>query len=295
MANNTGETSGNNLLPLGEAPVTHPLDDRYLYYRITEADNPELVHEAWRMHGVGYAAAGFVEQSALGEDGLPTRIDKARGDNVDYYLTLSRDPNRPGEGATMRKIHVREGETFRDLPAFQLTKDTIYDEDIAYLESITPQTRLKEISAMARTSADPMSMYEIIRQITREAYGKNEVWFFGIVVDTLDYHLVPNLGVLNFQVIGGEARIDDDRVKKNVRLQPVLFHPDKFLTNMLKSRERATNPASRRRLDRSLGFFLHSLPPEQLAPEIIKALAKAHLAGIATRQAFRAADNEETL
>jgi hypothetical protein len=264
-------------MPLGAGDVlpsfTQPRQDKYRHVSFHEQNNPILAEEAWRIHTDGYHSHGFVSDEALdpvtgvlGED-----IDKSRGRFVEYHIAFN--PKKPADRATLRIDGLAPGGTYKDLPAYQLCKDTLSPEGAKLLDSITHQDRrVKEIAAMA-TSAQghPMGVYEIIRKVIQDEIGKDEVWMFSIVSTTFQ-SLVQNFGSDNFNVIGEDASIADDRVNSELRLRPTVLYPDKFIDNILGSFNKLGNePKEARdklRLARSLLFITEGLHPGQMSEDV---------------------------
>lgn len=253
----------------GEATLIR--NDRYVHETVTEQSDPETVRESWRIHAEGYHTAGFVSDDAITVDGsLAEAIDKSRGEHTDYYI--ARNPDNPEDVATMRKVNLAVGETCEDLPAFQLCKDGLTQESLSFLENLKdPDTRLKEISALAITSkGSPIGAHEIFRRVIQEALGKNEVWLFSIVSSTYS-SLAKNFSELNLRVIGDDATIDDPRVSKEISLKPVIVNPNRFIDNLLISFYNAENAIDRTRYKRSFLFFTDGLDREQMSSRVYDA------------------------
>lgn len=242
-----------------ETQILSPLADRYLHKSFTEKSDPDLVKTALRIHAAGYLSMGFINRSAITEEGvLAEDIDKTRGENVDYFLTVN--PLNSVDFATLRIINIPSNRDYTFLPAYQLCMDKLTDSGLQLLQNVPNQVRsLKEIAALARTkNSSPLSIFESFRNVIQTSIGKNELWFFSIVSSTLDI-LVHNLGEHSFQVIGEDVAIDDERINPKVRLRPVLFRPDDFLTTMLKDYDAAENPKTKHRILRNFMFFNYGL------------------------------------
>ena len=243
-------------------PVVMP--DKYYHFLETEESNPELAKAAWQIHAEGYIAMGFVKPEAITEEGfLPADIDKARGSNVNYMLALSSE--NQDDCATMRVVSVPEGGSFRDLPAYGLTRDILPDESLSLLEELEDQGRaIKEISALARSrAASPASIFELFRKSIHEALGKDEAWFFTMVSSTHET-LIPRLTSENFQVLGDDVKIDDERVGEGIALRPLMLRPDEFIENIYRGYLNAGNEVDKRRLAKSLIFYTDGLAKEQM-------------------------------
>lgn len=248
--------------------------DTYFIQYFTEDSNADLAKKAWEVHGEGYVNEGFVAEDALLDDGaLPTDIDKARGQNVEYYLATGREVTRqdgsPAERATMRKINIPEGERVSSLPAFQLCKDTLYPEYRDYLESIeNPAGTVKEIAALARTKeASPMAVFELLRDGLQDSLGEDgEIWFFSIVSQTYD-SMVENFGPDAVKQIGEPVSLDDLRVNDEVKLVPAMVNTTTFIDQLRSTIEATTDSKRFKQLTRSFMFFTEGVPTTNLSNE----------------------------
>ncbi|MDB5186448.1 MAG: hypothetical protein JWL85_971 [Candidatus Saccharibacteria bacterium] len=262
------EAARNSINKVFEEELRPPRGDAFRHVRVTEASNPELVMEAWRVHAEGYYSVGFVNKDAITKEGfMASDIDKARGPYVDYFLAVN--PEDDSERATMRKINLSEGGTYKDLPAYQLCKDKLSPMGIALLESMQNQdVRLKEIGALARTpNTSPIAVHEMFRDAIQEALGKNEVWFFSIV-STTHKTLAKSFGEKNLRVIGEDVPLEDERVNEGIALKPTIVRPDDFIDNMLTAYLEAKTAPERIRLKRSLLFFTDGLDSRHMSEQV---------------------------
>lgn len=249
---------------VSEAPVT-ARQDRYYHLKFKGQDNQELAEEAWRIHAQGYLAMGFVKTGAVTPEGfLTTDIDKARGDEVDYFLALN--PNQETDCATMRKINLVPGEDFRDLPAFKITSDKLSPTGIDLLSHLqVDDYQIKELGALARTpNSNPIAIHEIFRSALHDSLGKKEAWFFSIVSSTFD-SLAKSFGPDNFVVIGEDTPIDDPRVSEQVVLRPAILFPDRFIDTLLISYLATDDPKTKHGLLRSFLFFTDGVPEDRIS------------------------------
>lgn len=239
--------------------------DSYKIEQFTEANNPWLTEEAWRVHAEGYVDSGFVKPEAVLADGtLPTDIDKSRGDNIDYFLATNAE--KPSDRATMRRVSLSPGQSYRDLPAYKLCAGSISPDGEAILAAIPDQARtLKEIAGLAKVrGANPLGIFELLRNGFQESVP-GEVWFFGVVSTTLD-SLKRQLGEDNFTILGEEVRFKDDRINESVALTPALIGGDKLLDNIMASYYKADS-RNQLRLLRNFMFFSAGLKREQMSEE----------------------------
>lgn len=249
--------------PYGEAP--QPRSDFYVHYNFTEEENPDAALACQRIHAAGYQAAGFVTEDAITADGtLVPDLDKMRGPNIE--LSLAINPEDPNDSATMRKAHVPEGGTFRDLPSYKLTETTLWDDGKDLLERYEAQgVNVKDIGGLAgegRRSA--RAVHEVIRNNLHQAIGANEVWFFGIVTTTYDT-LASSWGAENLTTLGEDTAFDDPRVKSGVALRPAMLVPDHFVDNLVHAYEAAEDPRRIKQLERSLTYYTEGLGPDQMS------------------------------
>ncbi len=247
--------------------------DQYSIKRFTEASDGELAVKAQRVHAEGYLDMDFVVPAALDDDGrLPGDIDKARGENVDYYLAsawaLDSDGVLVTQGATMRKVNIPKNGTIDDLPAYRLCKDSLYGAYRELLESTpNPHKHIKEIAALAKSAnASPVAIFELLRDAYHEALGKEEVWFFNIVSTTYQ-SLVDNFGDNALKQIGEPISFDDPRINSEVTLVPAMVVIELFIDEIRESAICTTDPHERKRLMRSFVFFSEGLSDDQLSDD----------------------------
>jgi hypothetical protein len=250
--------------------------NKYYHLIVAEESYPDIVQEAWRIHARGYLDMGFVTREALTNEGfLHPSIDKARGSNVNYYLAIN--PECEDDCATMRKVHIPQGRSFRDLPAYKLTQETFYPGALSGFEDLEDQgASIVEIAALAKdTLARNRSVFEIFRETIQEALGKNEAWFFSMVTSTHGA-LIPRLGAANLRVLGDDVDMSasDSRVAEGVKVRPILVLPDKFNDNILYAYEQATREADKLRLAKSLIFYTDGLDRSQMSGRVFEARQK---------------------
>jgi hypothetical protein len=241
--------------------------DRFRFTKFTEATDSVMVKLAREIHAVGYQDMGFVNSSAVTSEGfLADDIDKAHGPNVDYYVAESPDDDEVK--ATLRKIHIPEGGSLQDLPAFNLTIGSLSDSGFNLIAGIdNPEVNVKEIAALARTpEASPMIIFELLRNVLHESLGKDEVWFFSIVSTTYQ-SLVDNFGNEAIYQIGEPITFDDTRISNEVTLVPALVNTDTFINTLCRTALDETDPDQQQRLLRSFMFFTDGLDDSQMNVE----------------------------
>ncbi len=228
--------------------------DVYEHYSFNERSDPELVQTALRVHAEGYTTMGFVSDDAVDNDGkLIDSIDHARGEFIDYFLAVN--PVNASDMSTMRKINIPPGGSVENLPAFQLTKDGLYEEGVTLLEDLKQDGyQIKEIAGLARTKeASPKAVYELLRDAFQASLLQNEVWFFSIVSSTFD-SLTKYFGKSTFKVIGEDIKINDYRVNERIQLRPSLLMVDKLFESMIYDIENSKGNKEKQRI---LGMFLY--------------------------------------
>lgn len=250
-------------------------NQRYRLLRATEASDRDVVSQALRIHADGYRSMGFVRPDAITAEGvLHPEIDRSRGGTTEYYVAVRRSST--DDCATVRKVGVPVGGSFRDLDCHQLCADSLYSHGVDYLvEAETRRVRLKELSGLARSrGANPMATYEVLRSAVRDGLRDGEVWYSCIVSKTLE-SLVRNLGSTTFTVIGGEVALSDPRVAPNIRLRPIVIETATSLDSILDDYQGATDPRAQRRILRSFLFFTEGLDASMLTPRVHA--ARAHM------------------
>jgi len=254
--------------PGGVQPLINPLEDTYSHVSFLGNSDSVLYSYAQRVHAEGYINMNIVQTSALTPKGtLEDANHEYRGNNVEYYLTF--DPSNATDAATLRKISLPSGADHNYLPAYRHTRCSLSEEGMNLVESLPNQeTRLKEISAMARTSASkPLSIFETLRHVFRQSLGKDEVWFCSLLVPTYDT-LERNFGEHCFQPIGSDVTIRDGKANPELTFRPVLFQPDLCLSNMLRDYLNAQDNARGAKILRSFMYFNYRIDDNLKDPEV---------------------------
>lgn len=218
-----------------------------ILYKFNERTDAAAVQVARQVHAIGYADMHFVNDEALMPDGtLRPDIDKARGDNVDYYLLIN--PEDEVKKATLRKI---SGDVW-DLPAFGLTTHNLTKDG---LQELLEAENVKEIAALARTpEAKQMLVFELLRDAFQEAIGNNETWFFSIVSSTFA-SLEGQFGPLAIRSIGEPIAFDDERISEDISLVPAILDVDNFLNAVAGAAAAETDSAKQMQYVRTLMYF----------------------------------------
>lgn len=267
--------SSEKLNSTSELPTPEPRKDRFSHISFYESDSPFLAGEARRLHALGYLQMGFVEPTAIDETGmLHPYIDKARGDNVQYYLAYD-DENKKNV-ATMRKIAIPEGEDQYSLPAMKLCQDSFHEDSIDIIKSaFDKNNNLIELAALAGIKeAGPLAVYEVLRAGLHDGIPKSEVWLFSLVAKTHE-RLVSSMGEDVFTVLGKDVKLDDPRVSEDVRLRPLLFDTTTFLDTLLGTIQRPNiEDEARMHYIRSLIFFSEGLSKELMSEDVSLARKK---------------------
>ena len=241
--------------------------DHYEHIVFDELSSPELVHEAWRIHAEGYFSMGFINQDAIDANGfLPSDIDKARGDNVEYYMTIS--PNNINDCATLRKINIPSGKDLYALPAYKLCNSFLSQDGASILDSINDnKVNLKEIAALSRSNeASQKAVYELFRAALHDGIKNDEVWLFSLVSTTYE-SLSQSLGKRCFVELGEKVIIDDPRVSSELTLNPILFKTNEFIDTLHSYYVDATSDSERNKALRSFMFFSDGLNKELLSKD----------------------------
>ncbi|MDB5185191.1 MAG: hypothetical protein JWN38_999 [Candidatus Saccharibacteria bacterium] len=261
------------------------MPSHYEHIITTEAANPAMAELAWRIHAEGYHTMGFVHKTAIAMDGaLTTDIDKARGDNVEYFLAIN--DVQEIDAASLRKVHIPEGGDYTDLPAYKLCEPQLSEPGKQLLADLSEDGHdIIEIGALARTaSASPYAVHELFRNIVHGSAGKNEAWLFSIVSTTFD-SLASSFGKDSFIVLGEDTPIVDDRVSNGVKLRPAVLIPDLFIDNVLAQYEAATNRVQRHKLLRTFMFFTEGLEDNELSEHAAQARAMIATASVPAESA----------
>lgn len=259
-------------LATGERPIGRR--DRFLISQGTELTDSGLVSLARETHARGYIDMGFVRTGYQALDGsLPADIDKARGENVDYYLAVDtshgtvEDPRL----ATVRKINIPRGGSIDDLPAYGLCKNSLSSTMTEFLSDMVDQDiKVKEIAALAKSpNTSPLAIFEVLRDPFQDSLGKGEVWFFSIVSTTYDA-LQDNFGPHAIVKVGDPVTFDDERINPDLSLVPAVVMVDSFLDGISKAAIEETDVKHQHVLTRSFMFFSEGIPDDLLSDDSVK-------------------------
>lgn len=249
-----------------------PRTDTYVIEHFTEKSDPAMAHLAWEIHAQGYQEMGFVHTEAVTKSGyLPPSIDKARGENVDYFVAIG-ERAQVGEiledMASLRKISIPNNGGLEDLPAYQMSKDVLYTDAKDELDAFG-NDQIKEISALARThDAEPMAVFELVRDIIHDARGKDEVFFYCIVSKTFDA-FQATFGDKLVRQVGEPIELHDARVGDNIKLIPTMSRVDQSFQLIAGAIRETNNPLDKKRLTRTLFFLADGLSDNELDEEFI--------------------------
>lgn len=269
--------------------------DTFRIQHFTESENPYLALRAQHVHAESFVLARFVKPDALEElpdpvspDNrpllrLPDDLDRSRGDHITYVLADSKIERRDLltdeiflNSATWRIHDIPEGGNRKDLPAYTLSKGSLYDWGEEYLRVIDenrPQYMLREIAALGRSrGSDPEGIFEIIRDGMHQAFenDRHEIWFFSIVDKTYNF-LKREFGDQAVLQIGDPVAMDDERVNPNVRLVPVVTDTRRFIRQIYESATspEGANPYALQQLKR-FRFFTDGLPDSKLDVDLAR-------------------------
>lgn len=251
-----------------DAEIQSARGDKYFHMHFTEHSDPDLAQEAWRIHAEGYHAMGFVKDEALTPEGfLAEGIDKSRGPNTLYYLGLN--PENDYDGATLRKMFIAPGGSYKDHPSYKSCETALSQEGKDLLETLQEQgVSIIEIAAMAKSfEGNPASMHEVIRDAMQAGIKNNEVWFFGLVSKTHD-RLQNQWGPDVFTIIGNDVPINDERVTESIALRPCLLYTGVFLDNVLHAYTRAASQHEAKKLRRSFLYYAEGLDEQYMSDEV---------------------------
>ena len=117
------------------------------------------------------------------------------------------------------------------LPTYVFCKDHLWPGWEEYLREVdaNPYAQLAEPEALGKTiNAGQGVIIEFMRNEIQRVYGKNEVWFMGLVEDTVFKLFVRKWGSLAVEQIGDSKQLDHPHVNPEVKLVPTVMNIDKF-------------------------------------------------------------------
>lgn len=221
--------------------------DKYDYCDFPADGNPEGVLIAQQIQAQSYINKNFVHTDGLitlegGEQVLAPDIANpadadliaTRPDWTEYSIGVAKansdlDP-LTGEMVAWKKRYA----PLDALPTYTYCKDHLWPGWEEYLRTIdmSPTVWLAEPEALGKTiNAGKGVVTEFMRNEIQRVYGKNEVWFMGLVEKTVFQTFIRNWGPLAVEQIGEAKRLEHPMVSPDVKLVPTLMDIDKFYLN----------------------------------------------------------------
>ena len=240
--------------------------DIHRYVTVTEASNPEDALLARQVHAKSYLGEGFILDDAIDETGqVVPDIDKARGDNVAYYLGFSKE----GEPvSTLRKVTAERTGGFQNLPGYQLCEANLSESGKIALTAAELQGRpITEISSFGHVpESSAHAGLELLRHVLQESLGTDELWFFTMVTQKYQT-LVKLFGPRVVQKIGDEVVFNDSRIG-DVSLTPAMVDTTSFFDDIKEGILHEPQHRERQRLLSSLRNFARGVDRKRLSEEV---------------------------
>ena len=247
--------------------IVIPRNDYFTYEHFTEQVDPKKAHLAHRVHARSYVGEGFINENAVLSDGtLPTDMDKARGDNVEYYIGYNGTKAEANAISTLRKIKTVDGD-INSLPGFVAGSQYLAPSYADYLRNLPPE-KLFEISSFGHDpSVSSVAGFELLRTALQDAVPNKEVWYFNMVTSRCEA-LINAFGPRAINVVGESFKMDDDRINDEITLTPTIVDTENFFENVRASIESEKDPIKRKRYTKYLTLFTDGLSERQMGSEV---------------------------
>lgn len=247
---------------------------------------PEIALKAQQIHGKCYVEYGYVNESALMDDGrLVPELDGTRDRDdgkviVNYLLARGIDKTIEEAGATVRLIDIGENGTMEDLPTYKYFKDAFEPNVKTKLQNLIDlygTKSMREIAALGVIDYDNnIGSYELMRAIMQNSLIKEDVYdqreFYIASLTKLSlYPIVRFAGESAVETLGKPIRIyADDPRQRVVHVTPVLIYPSKVLDGVIDDIESAEENADIVELVEKLHYLTDGLTIEQVSKRVAR-------------------------
>jgi hypothetical protein len=222
----------------------------------TVGDNgrQDVVRTAQQIHGISYAAYGYVDASSLTDDGrLVPELDRTRDDPsgkvvASYFVAYRTGTSVADAGATVRLLDVGPAGSFEDLPTYRYFGDAVGPRARARFEGFVEQhgeRSVREIAALASIDdAKNVGSYELMRAIVQNAtikerrYGQRELYLAALTEHSLG-PVVAFVGEQTVEVLSDPIRISfQDPRSTSISVTPLLFDCARVIERMASGKRR---------------------------------------------------------
>lgn len=257
--------------------------DTFEHWKGVPGDGPlvaEMLQLAWETHAAGYLRAGLAKPAAIRDGLLDETIDRSRRlrRGITYYLTIN--PDDIDDRSTARLIDARSVE---ELPTYPLTKDGIHPDALKRLKFAVEVEgkQLCELGAFADSKPGRTpGTEELLRDILTDTVGRNQLLFCSMAAPVQKY-LSRILSPANFEPIGDPVVLEENELRGETVLIPVVIDPDKFIDNLLAAYYEAKDPATKVMYREKALFYSAKLPPEHTPSGIIVLREEARIEKLA--------------
>ncbi len=261
-------------------------EDSYQYYYFSSGDFPggELLSK--QIQAQSYVNRGLVHPEGLitVEDGkqilapdIATPSDVSLDHHIEYIVgcekgSIDFDPNT-GKLVTWKKNYA----PIDSLPTYTYCKDSIWNQWNKYLREVdeNPNLKLVEPEGLGKTeNAGRGVVTEFMRNEIQRAMGKGEIWFMGLVEQTVYKSFVHNWGPYAVRQIGEPKQLDHPHVDESVNLVPSVMNIDRFFYNFAHAIVISGNDYNQRLLGNFV-YMTEGMSDKKLGPQIAEFRAHA--------------------
>lgn len=294
---NVKEIGAETLKPLVELNVENRSMDQFeiprqnadyvIEHSVGFNDKPEIAVKAQQLQGKCYSEYGYVDRTALLDDGrLVPELDSSRDNEsgeitVNYLLARRNDKAINEAGATLRLIDVGENSSFENLPTYKYFKGDFSDLAKVKLNNLVDlygAKAIREIAALGSERHDIKGSYELMRAVMQNSLIKaerdscREVYLASLTKVSLG-PIRKFAGPSAIEVLREPILVHAGDFRQNeVFVTPVLIDPNKALDGFLDEIESAERNTDIVRLVQKINFLIDGLSREQISKRVVRFL-----------------------
>lgn len=222
-----------------------PRDDKFQYYYFDGADHRLGMRLTEQIQAQSYVANKFVSPEGMvviaDTDGkdirvlAPDIVNPSEPVNQNYrteYIVGIEKGTHDIDPQTGSMVAWRKNYAPLDaMPTYNFCKDNLWSGNEEYLRKTDSDNRLilVEPEGLGKTAgAGKGVIKEFMRNEIQRSVGKGEVWFMGLVKNTVFEMFVANWGDTAVQQIGEPKQLEHPLINSDVKLVPTIMEIDHF-------------------------------------------------------------------